>query len=299
MGEGRIDPPEGWVEETAMIWKSPHGRALPDWRRRTLLMGIVNVTPDSFSDGGSCLAPDAAARRAVELHAAGADVIDVGAESTRPGAAPIEPEEELRRLIPAIRAIRARLPDIALSADTYRPQVGQAAIEAGADILNDVWGGAADSDRPGLGPVAAACGCPWILMHNRKAPAADAFWETLLGELHAAVRRAESAGVPRSQLWIDPGFGFGKTHAQNLEVLGRLGRVVALGLPVLLGASRKSTLGKVLAEDDPLARGAGDAACAAWGVAQGAAMLRVHDVAALRPVIRMAEALRAGRGGLA
>ncbi len=280
-----------------MLWTSPHGRPLPDWRSRTLLMGILNVTPDSFSDGGRWADPDAAAAQAVTLHAAGADVIDVGAESTRPGATPIEEAEELRRLIPAIRTIRARLPHVAISADTYRPNVAQAAIEAGADILNDVWGGAKVSQRPSLAPVAAACKCPWILMHNRLSPSNGYVWPELLADLREAITRAESAGVARAQLWLDPGFGFGKTHGQNLEVLSRLGRIVGLGLPVLLGTSRKSTLGQVLGESNPLARAPGDAACAAWGIAQGAAMLRVHDVDAIRPVVRMADALRRGERG--
>lgn len=278
-----------------MLWTSPHGRPLPDWRVRTLLMGIINVTPDSFSDGGACSDPEAAAERAVTLHTAGADVIDIGAESTRPGANPIDEAEELRRLLPAIRAIRARLPQIPISADTYRPAVAEAAITAGADMLNDVWGGAVTSTRPSLAPVAAACRCPWILMHNRERAVYADFWPELLADLRAAVARAEVAGVARAQLWVDPGFGFGKDVELNLEVLGRLSRVTALGLPVLLGTSRKSTLGRVLGEPDPLRRGAGDAASAAWGIAQGASMLRVHDVAALRPVARMADALRAGR----
>lgn len=282
-----------------MLWKSPHGTPLPDWRSRTLLMGILNVTPDSFSDGGAWRSPEAAAARAAELQAAGADVIDIGAESTRPGATPIDEAEELRRLIPAIRAIRAQQPRMAISADTYRPAVARAAIEAGADILNDVWGGAPAGDRPSLAPVAAACGCPWILMHNRAQATYAEFWPEMLGDLRAALARAEAAGVPRSQLWVDPGFGFGKGHADNLEVLSRLSRLVGLGWPVLLGTSRKSTLGQVLGETDPLRRGPGDAACATWGIAQGVAMLRVHDVAALRPVARMADALRAGRRGLA
>lgn len=281
-----------------MLWTSPHGTPLPDWRGRTLLMGVVNVTPDSFSDGGLWADPESAALRAAELHAAGADVIDVGAESTRPGATPVAEDEELRRLLPGIRAIRARLPGVPISADTYRPAVAEAAIAAGADMLNDVWGGAGDASRTGLAQVAAAARCPWILMHNRARPVYGDFWSELLGDLRAAVARAEAAGVARSQLWLDPGFGFGKDHALNLEVLSRLSRVTALGLPVLLGTSRKSTLGRVLGEADPLRRAPADAACAAWGISQGAAMIRVHDVAGIRPVVRMADALRAGRQGL-
>lgn len=279
-----------------MIWKSPHGRRLPDWRERTLLMGIVNATPDSFSDGGRWLEPAAAAEQATRLAAEGADVIDVGAESTRPGGAPVSEEEELARLIPAVREIRRRLPDIPISADTRKRSAARAAIEAGADILNDVQGGGEPDPRwPTLAPVAAELGCPWILMHNRSRPHGPDFWAEFLGDLTAAVRRAEEAGVARGQLWLDPGFGFGKTPAENLEALGRIERVVALGLPVLVGTSRKSTLGLVLGEPDPGRRGPGDAACAAWAVAGGAAMIRVHDAAAARPVVRMADALRRGR----
>jgi len=217
MGPNGFDA--GWVERGngGVLWKSPHGRRLPDWRERTLLMGIVNATPDSFSDGGRWLEPGAAAEQAERLAAEGADVIDVGAESTRPGGAPVEEEEETARLIPAIREIRRRLPEIPISADTRKRGPARAAIEAGADILNDVQGGAEPDPRwPSLAPVAAELGCPWILMHNRARPHGSDFWGELLGELAAAARRAEEAGVARSQLWLDPGFGFGKTPAENL-----------------------------------------------------------------------------------
>jgi dihydropteroate synthase len=258
-------------------------------------MGIVNVTPDSFSDGGNWVTPEAAAGQAERLVAAGADVLDLGAESTRPGGEPVDASEEQARLIPAIREIRRRLPDIPLSADTRKAAVARAAIAAGADILNDVQGAADPDPRwPSLAPVAAALGCPWILMHQRARPHGKDFWGEVLSDLTAAVARAEAAGVPRRQLWIDPGFGFGKTPAQNLEVVGRLDRLTTLGLPVLLGTSRKSTLGAVLGETDPARRLPGDAACAAWGIGRGAAMLRVHEVAALAPVARMADALARG-----
>ena len=258
-------------------------------------MGIVNVTPDSFSDGGKINSPEAAADLAEKLSIDGADVIDVGAESTRPGATPVEATEELRRLIPAIQAIRKRLPKIAISADTYRCEVAEAAIAAGADILNDVWGAAPDSPQTSLATVAANCRCPWILMHNRAVPVYQDFWPNIIEDFRRALDRAEKAGIPRHQLWIDPGFGFGKSHGENLELLSRLNRITSLGLPVLLGTSRKSTLGKVLQQPDPLLRGAGDAVCATWGIQQGAAMLRVHDVAAVRPVVQMADALRQGQ----
>jgi dihydropteroate synthase len=260
-------------------------------------MGIVNVTPDSFSDGGRWADPGAAAAQAERLVAEGADVIDIGAESTRPGAVLVETEEELARLLPAIREIRRRLPLTPISADTRKRVVARAAIEAGADLLNDVQGGAEpDPHWPSLAPVASELGCPWILMHQRTRPHGVDFWGEVRSELAGAIGRAEAAGVPRHQLWIDPGFGFGKTPPENLEVVSRLDRIAALGLPVLLGTSRKSTLGLVLGEKNPVRRGPGDAACASWGIAMGASMIRVHDVSGMLPVVRMADALRRGRG---
>ncbi len=283
-------------QKTVVSWKSPHGRALPDWKSRVLVMGIVNLTPDSFSDGGRWATPEAAAAGAAELVAQGADVLDLGAESTRPGAEPVEPRTEAGRLLPALRAIRARLPDTPISVDTRHLEVAEAALAAGADILNDIQGVAeADPSRPSLAGLAAATGAPWILMHSRPLGPDEAVWPTVAAACERAVDAALRAGVRREQLWLDPGFGFGKTPAQNLELAGRLSNLVRLGLPVLLGTSRKSTLGKVLGEPDPLRRGPADAACAAWGIAEGASMIRVHDVAAAAPVVRMAEALRAGR----
>jgi dihydropteroate synthase len=259
-------------------------------------MGILNVTPDSFSDGGRWMDPATAASQAERLVAEGADVIDLGAESTRPGSEPVGAGEELARLVPAIREVRRRLPGIPISADTRKREVAAAAVAAGADILNDVQGAAEPDARwPSLAPVAAELGCPWILMHNRARPHGTDLWGEVLAEVGAAVARATAAGVPRRQLWLDPGFGFGKTPAENLELVGRLERLTALGLPVLMGTSRKSTLGKVLGEPDPARRLPGDAACAAWGISRGAAMIRVHDVAGLAPVARMADALRRGR----
>lgn len=278
-----------------MIWRSPHGRPLPDWRNRTLIMGILNLTPDSFSDGGACLGVENALAQATKLVTEGADVLDLGAESTRPGATPVSPQEELQRLLPALKAIRAQFPDLPLSVDTRHLQVAEAALTAGADILNDVQGaGRIDPERPSFASLAAATQAPWILMHNRKLAANEPFWGAVVGDLQDALARALSAGVKPSQLWIDPGFGFGKTVPQNLSLVSRLNRITALGYPVLLGTSRKSTLGAVLNQPDPLQREPGDAACATWGIAQGAAMIRVHDVAALKPVIKMADALRRG-----
>jgi dihydropteroate synthase len=277
-----------------MSWSSPHGTALPDWRRRTLIMGIMNLTPDSFSDGGVLPGVDDALRRAEALLNEGADLLDLGAESTRPGAAPITAADELARLLPVVQALRRRFPQAVLSVDTYKPDVAAAAVAAGADLVNDVEGGrfGAHGDESPMGAVCAAARCPLILMHRRREANYREFWPEMLGDLRTSLHAARSAGMAPEQLWTDPGFGFGKTPAQNLMLVRDLAKVAALGYPVLLGTSRKSTLGLVLDEPDPLRRGPGNDVTAAWGIAQGCSMLRVHDVAAIRPVVRMADALR-------
>jgi dihydropteroate synthase len=265
-------------------------------------MGIVNVTPDSFSDGGLHAAPEAAAAHARQLVAEGADVLDLGAESTRPGHAPVSTTEELARLLPALHAIRAALPDTPVSVDTCKAEVAAAAVAAGADIINDIWGGllGAEGAEGGHSPMCAAAArtaAPLILMHNRATPAPDAvFWETFLGDMRTMLALARDAGVPDSQIWLDPGFGFGKTPAQNLECLRHLDRLAQLGFPVLLGTSRKSTLGLVLGGAPVHERLDADKAAAAWGVSHGAAMVRVHDVAAYIGVLRMADAIKSGLG---
>ncbi|MEY4132765.1 MAG: hypothetical protein RL592_823 [Verrucomicrobiota bacterium] len=259
-------------------------------------MGIMNLAPDSFSDGGQLPDEAAALRRAESLLSAGADVLDLGAESTRPGATPVDAATERARLLPVVQALRRRFPQAALSVDTYKPEVARACVEAGADLVNDVEGGrfGARPDESPMGSLCARLRCPLILMHRRaQADYAD-FWTEVLQDLRASLRGAQAAGMPAEQLWTDPGFGFGKTPAQNLMLVRDLAKVAALGFPVLLGTSRKSTLGLVLGETDPLRRGPGNDVTAAWGIAQGAAMLRVHDVAAIRPVVRMADALRHG-----
>jgi dihydropteroate synthase len=277
-----------------MSWTSPHGTPLPDWRKRTLIMGIMNLAPDSFSDGGQLGDETAILARAEQLLAEGADVLDLGAESTRPGATPVDAATELARLLPAVRSLRSRFPQAVLSVDTYKTTVARAAIEAGADLVNDVEGGRFEA-RPDDSPMGSACArlrCPLILMHRRAEARYGDFWTEVLDDLRTSLRLAQAAGMPAEQLWTDPGFGFGKTPAQNLLLVRDLAQVAALGFPVLLGTSRKSTLGLVLGETDPLRRGPGNEVTAAWGIAQGAAMIRVHDVAALRPVVRMADALR-------
>jgi dihydropteroate synthase len=257
-------------------------------------MGIMNLTPDSFSDGGALPSVDEALRRADALLSEGADVLDLGAESARPGAEPITPADELARLLPVVQALRRRFPSAALSVDTYKPAVATAAIAAGADLINDVEGGRfeARGDESPMGAACAQARCPLILMHRRREADYRDFWPEILGDLRNSLRAAQAAGMAPEQLWTDPGFGFGKTPAQNLMLVRDLAKVAALGHPVLLGTSRKSTLGLVLGEADPLRRGAGNDVTAAWGIAQGCSMVRVHDVAAIRPVVRMADALR-------
>jgi len=281
-----------------MSWKSPHQRPLPRWQESPLLMGILNVTPDSFSDGGLAYSPEAAADRAEQLVAEGADILDLGAESTRPGATPVDAATELSRLLPAIAALRRRLPSIPISIDTYKSEVARACIEAGADVINDVEGGAHEADEAGS-PMARTCarlGCPLILMHRRKEANYKDFWAEILGETRLMLQRARDAGIAPEQLWIDPGFGFGKTPAQNLQIVRDLAKFATLGHPVLLGPSRKSTLGLVLDQPDPLRRHDATAATCVWGLAQGAAMVRVHDVARIKPFLTVAKALRQGSG---
>ncbi len=279
-----------------MSWTSPHGTPLPDWRKRTLIMGIMNLAPDSFSDGGQLNDEAAALIRAEQLLAEGADVLDLGAESTRPGATPVDAATELARLLPVVKALRRRFPQAALSVDTYKASVARACVEAGADLVNDVEGGRFEA-RPDESPMGSTCAtlrCPLILMHRRAQADYVDFWPEVLQDLRLSLRRAQAAGMRAEQLWTDPGFGFGKTPAQNLMLVRDLAKIAALGFPVLLGTSRKSTLGLVLGEPDPLRRGAGNEVTATWGIAQGASMIRVHDVAAIRPTVRMADALRHG-----
>lgn len=278
-------------------------------------MGILNVTPDSFSDGNQLPTLQAVVDRAGQMIAEGADVLDLGGESTRPGAAMVPVTMEFERVLPAIEAVRRAWPEVPISIDTYKADVAIAAIRAGADIVNDVWGlthglPAAERARwitaagetPGATPLisptpmasaVAALGCPAIMMHNRSAPDYRDFWPDLLLDLRLSLAVAAAAGISRQQLWLDPGFGFGKTVAQNLEVVRHLARIAALGHPVLLGTSRKSTIGRVLnAEVDDRTDGTG--ATLVWGIQQGCGMVRVHDVAAMGRYVRMADALKQG-----
>jgi len=279
-----------------MSWSSPHGTPLPPWRERTLIMGVLNVTPDSFSDGGKANTVDQAVRQVAQLLQEGADVIDVGAESTRPQAQPIDVATERSRLLPILKALRKNFPQTPLSVDTYKAAIAEAAIEAGADLINDIEGGnfSPHPEHADMAKVCAKLRCPLILMHRRPEPNYENFWPEVLADLRRSINLALEAGVAPSQLWTDPGFGFGKTPAQNLMLVRNLEKIVALGYPVLLGTSRKSTLGLVLNQNDPLARHEGNVTTAIWGVAQGCSMVRVHDVTPLVKYLKVADALRRG-----
>lgn len=261
---------------------------------RPRIMGILNVTPDSFSDGGQFQRVDHALRRTEEMVAEGADLIDVGGESTRPGAAFVSAAEEIDRVVPVIAAIRARI-DIPLSVDTSKSTVAAAALENGADWVNDISG--LNFDRA-MVSVVAACGGGLFLMHTRGTPAQmqqhtyyDDIVAEVIGELKLSIARALDAGIPVQRLAIDPGIGFAKDLSGNLELLRRLDEFKILGLPILLGTSRKSFIGKVLQHPHPVDRLYGTLATVALGVAKGAMLLRVHDVRAARETALMSWAI--------
>ena len=271
----------------------PIGPRVLAWGERTYVMGIVNVTPDSFSGDGLADRPDPAAA-AVELAtamvAAGADLVDVGGESSRPGHDPVAADEERRRVVPVIEAIRAALPGTPISVDTVKPSVAEAAIAAGADLLNDVWGVAGD---PALARVAAQAGVPLVVMHNRAEAAYRNVVAEVVADLEQGLERAVAAGVPWEHLIVDPGVGFGKAPAHNLVLLRGLGALRLLGRPVLLGTSRKSTLGKVL-DLPPEERLEATLATTALGIAAGVDIVRVHDVGPNVRAARMADAIVRG-----
>jgi len=247
-------------------------------------MGVLNVTPDSFSDGGQYLGPTAAAERAKQMIADGADTVDVGPESTRPGAEPVPAAEQIARALPVIEAIQAVDAAITVSIDTRVAAVAEAALDAGATMINDV---SALRDDPELGPLAASRGVPVVLMHMRGTPpdmqhGGGPQYDDVVGEVcdFLTERRAfaESCGIARQAVILDPGIGFGKRVEHNLELLRRLDRLVSLGSPVLVGASRKRFIGHLLGIDDPARRVTGSIACALMAAQSGAAYLRVHDV---------------------
>jgi dihydropteroate synthase len=265
------------------------------WGERTFVMGIVNVTPDSFSGDGlltgySADVVAAAVAQSRTMAAEGADLLDVGGESTRPGHVEVAEGEELRRVVPVIAAIRQALPEMPISVDTTKPAVAEAALAAGADLVNDVWAVAPDDS---LARVAAAHAAPLVLMHNRAEPRYEDLVAEVVADLQAAIERAVGAGVAREQLIVDPGFGFGKTPEHNVAILAALGELRVLGRPILLGTSRKSTLGRIL--DLPAdQRLEATLATTALGIAAGADVVRVHDVRANVRVARTADAIIRG-----
>lgn len=253
---------------------------------RTLIMGILNVTPDSFSDGGRYVELETAVAHAKQLVAEGADILDIGGESTRPGGEPVSLEEELRRVIPIIEAL-SKAVSVPLSIDTYKAETARQALQAGAHIINDVWGFKADPEMAG---VAAAHQCPVILMHNRDNRNYVSFIEDVKNDLMESVAIARKAGVKDERIVLDPGFGFAKDYEQQLELMGRLGELRSLGFPLLLGTSRKTfirnTLG--LPADEVLE---GTAATCTIGIMQGCDILRVHDVGPIARTAKMTDAI--------
>jgi len=265
------------------------------WGSRTYVMGVLNVTPDSFAGDGLGLDPEAAVAQGRRFEEEGADILDVGGESTRPGFEPIPVEEELRRVVPVVRRLAAETA-LPVSIDTYKPEVAEAAIDAGAHLLNDVWGFRHEGDGERLARLAAARGLPAVLMHNQRGHQFHDVVGDLLDGFRESLRIAREAGVAEEGLIVDPGFGFGWDERQNLEMLCRLAELRVLGRPVLIGTSRKSTIGKVL--DLPVEdRLEGTAATVAIAIAHGADIVRVHDVKAMVRVARMTDAIV--RGSLA
>lgn len=259
---------------------------------RTLIMGVVNVTPDSFSDGGHFLGAERAIEHGLRLHTDGADLVDVGGESSRPGAAPVTAAEEVRRVIPVIAGLtQAGVP---VSVDTSKPEVAAAALEVGALVVNDIT---AFGD-PGMAPLVAAAGCGAVLMHMQGNPQSmqdDPTYVDVAAEVGGfLVKRAisaEEAGVERKHICIDPGIGFGKAQHHNLQLLAHLDVLVATGYPVLVGTSRKSFLGQILDEPDPTERDVATAATVAIAATRGAAVVRVHNVEMTRQAVLIADAI--------
>ncbi len=281
----------GNVEAPQQPWLLPRSR-LPEGR--VLVMAVLNVTPDSFSDGGSFAVADAAVEHGLRLAAEGADLIDVGGESTRPGAQPVPADEELRRALPVIRELvrRAKVP---ISIDTTKAEVARAAMEAGAEVVNDVSGLRRD---PEMGTAVARGGAALCLMHSRGEPRdmqQHAAYADLLGEMQdellEGLRRAREAGVPEERIALDPGLGFAKTAEHNLLLMRRLRELTQLGRPLLAGASRKSFLGRLSGKIAP-ERLTGSVAAAAVLALNGASILRVHDVAATREALAVVDAVR-------
>lgn len=284
------------VEEPPRIWRC--GRFELPVGEATQVMGVLNVTPDSFSDGGERLDEDVAASAGLAMVADGAHLIDVGGESTRPGSAPVGAEEELRRIARVIERLAAEA-GVPVSADTSKPEVARRALALGASVVNDIRG----FRDPAMIDVVADSDCGVVVMHMQGEPATmqdHPRYDDLMGEIHAwlaeRVHVLIKSGVAPERIAVDPGIGFGKTYEHNLEIIRRLVELRSLGLPIVLGASRKRFIGAVLGIDDPKDRLEGTAAAVALGIAGGAQVVRVHDVREMARVARMADAIKAGLG---
>ncbi|WP_071458835.1 dihydropteroate synthase [Bacillus massilinigeriensis] len=261
-----------------------------EYHKKTIVMGILNATPDSFSDGGKYSRMDAALAHAAKMAEDGADIIDIGGESTRPGSKEVSVEEELERVVPVIEAISRRI-DLPISIDTYKAEVARQAVDAGATIINDVWGAKKDKS---MASVAAETGMPIILMHNREGRGYQQFMRDALNDLYESIAIAREAGVKDENIVLDPGIGFAKNLDENLEMMQKLDTLVALGYPVLLATSRKSMIGKVL--DLPVEeRMEGTGATVCFGIQKGCQIIRVHDVKEMVRMAKMMDALM-GKG---
>ena len=270
-------------------------RWLADPHRRPLVMGVLNVTPDSFSDGGRFAQRDAAIAQAEAMAAAGAELIDIGGESTRPGSDPVPSDEQVRRVVPVLQALRGRLP-VLFSIDTTRGEVAEAALDAGASIVNDISGGRDDAD---MLPLVAARRVPVVLMHMQGSPKTmqlDPRYADVVTEvgqfLHQRLAAAVAAGIDARRVLFDPGIGFGKAVEHNLQLLRGTRALSDLGRPLVVGASRKGFIGRITDEPEPRQRLFGTAATVAWAVANGAAVVRVHDVRPMKQVVRMTRAIQ-------
>ncbi|GGH87966.1 dihydropteroate synthase [Pullulanibacillus pueri] len=257
-----------------------------DFKNKTLIMGILNVTPDSFSDGGNYNRIEEAVQHALDMVAWGADIIDIGGESTRPGHKPVPMDVEVERVLPVIKAIR-EVSSVALSIDTYKAETAKQALEAGADIINDIWGAKAD---PEMANVAAQYGVPIVLMHNRSNMNYGNLLDDIKEDLQESITLVKAAGVKDHQIILDPGIGFAKNYLHNLEVMNHLEELHSLGYPILLATSRKRFIGEALGlEVHDRMEGTGATVC--LGVAKGCQMVRVHDVQPIARMVKMMDAM--------
>ncbi|XJZ27399.1 dihydropteroate synthase [Bacillota bacterium Lsc_1132] len=261
-----------------------------DYGKKTVVMGILNVTPDSFSDGGKFNQIEKAVARAKEMVEQGADIIDIGGESTRPGFAPLSLEEELERVIPFVQAISENV-DVPISVDTYKAEVAKQAIQAGAHIINDIWGAKADKK---MAEVAAELEVPIILMHNRHTRDYQCFIRDVFNDLYESIALVKQAGVKDDMIILDPGIGFAKNYEENIEMMQNLDKLVGTGYPVLLGTSRKSMIGHAL-DLSVSERMEGTGATVCYGIQKGCQIIRIHDVKEMSRMAKMMDVLM-GKG---